>query len=126
MGRSSTAVVSSSWTIASTLFQAAIGYKDGTRRPIDASVSFGQFGGNQTRLYSVTTSRPIGTCRSGSNTTAPSSAHSRPARSTRNGCGASRSAPLGPDANLSFSLRSINGALAPAALFWARRATPTC
>lgn len=42
------------------LFQVAVGYKDGTPRPVDLSVSFGPFGGNDTRLYSITTSRPVG------------------------------------------------------------------
>jgi hypothetical protein len=42
------------------LFQVALGYKDGTPAPIDASVSFGPFGGSYTQITSITTSRPIG------------------------------------------------------------------
>jgi hypothetical protein len=42
------------------LFTAALGYKDGTPTPIDASYAFGPFGGNYTQLFTVATSRPLG------------------------------------------------------------------
>lgn len=37
-----------------------IGYGDGTPKPIDATYSWGPFGGNEVHLFDVTTSRPIG------------------------------------------------------------------
>lgn len=42
------------------LFQVALGYRDGTPKPTDVSYSVGPFGNNDTRIYSLTTSRPIG------------------------------------------------------------------
>lgn len=42
------------------LFQVALGYKDGTPRPIDASFSFGPFGNNYTQISSMTTTRQLG------------------------------------------------------------------
>lgn len=100
------------------LFQAAIGYKDGTPRPIDASVSFGPFGGNQTRLYSVTTSRPIGHLSLGlENDGTVERSLTTGALDSQWLRRVSIGAPLGPDSNLSFSLRSINklGGFAPQA-----------
>jgi hypothetical protein len=92
------------------LLQAAIGYRDGTPWPIDASVSFGPFGGNVTRLYSLTTSRPIGRLSLGleydgtvERSLATGALDSQWLRRVSIG------AALGPDSNLSVSLRSING-----------------
>jgi hypothetical protein len=42
------------------LFTTAIGYHDGTPRPIDVSYAFGPFGGNDTHLFTISTSRPLG------------------------------------------------------------------
>ncbi|HEY6327647.1 MAG TPA: hypothetical protein VIW73_14165 [Candidatus Cybelea sp.] len=42
------------------LFTAAVGYKDGTPTPFDASYAFGPFEGNYTRLFTLATSRPLG------------------------------------------------------------------
>jgi hypothetical protein len=42
------------------LFQIALGYKDRTPRPIDASFSFGPFGNNYTQISSITTTRQLG------------------------------------------------------------------
>lgn len=42
------------------LFTTAIGYKDGTPTPFDASYAFGPFGGNYTQLFTLATSRPVG------------------------------------------------------------------
>jgi hypothetical protein len=42
------------------LFTTALGYKDGTPTPIDASFSFGPFGNNDAQLFSIVTSRPLG------------------------------------------------------------------
>ena len=42
------------------LFTAALGYKDGTPTPFDASYAFGPFGGNYTQLFTIATSRPLG------------------------------------------------------------------
>jgi len=92
------------------LFQAAIGYRDGTPRPIDASVSFGPFGGNQTRLYSLTTSRPLGRLSLGleyDGTVLRS--RSTGALDSQWLRRVSLGAPIDADSNLSISLRSING-----------------
>jgi len=92
------------------LFQAAVGYKDGTPRPVDLSVSFGPFGGNDTRLYSLTTSRPLGRLSLGLEYDGTVE------RSLTTGALDSQwlrrislGAPLGAESNLSVSLRSING-----------------
>jgi Domain of unknown function (DUF5916) len=92
------------------LFQAAIGYKDGTPRPIDLSVSFGPFGGNNTRLYSLTTSRPVGRLSLGIEY------DGTVLRSLTTGALDSQwlrrislGAPLDAESNLSVSVRSING-----------------
>jgi hypothetical protein len=92
------------------LFQAAAGYKDGTPRPIDLSVSFGPFGGNDTRLYSLATSRPLGRLSLGLEYDGTVE------RSLTTGVldsqwlrRVSLGAPLGAESNLSVSLRSING-----------------
>ena len=92
------------------LFQTTIGYKDGTPRPTDLSVSFGPFGGNDTRLYSVTTSRPIGHLSLGleydgtvERSLATGALDSQWLRRLSIG------APIDAESNLSFSLRSING-----------------
>ncbi len=42
------------------LFTTALGYKDGTPTPIDASYAFGPFGNNYTQLFTIATSRPLG------------------------------------------------------------------
>jgi hypothetical protein len=92
------------------LFQASVGYKDGTPRPIDLSVSVGPFGGNETRLYSLTTSRPLGRLSLGLEYDGTVE------RSLTTGVLDSQwlrrvsiGAPLGAESNLSVSLRSING-----------------
>jgi|ERR1700681_725927 len=92
------------------LFQAAIGYKDGTPEPIDVSVSFGPFGGNDVRLYSATTSRPIGRLSLGLEYDGTVE------RSLTTGLldsqwlrRVSLGAPIDAESNLSVSLRSING-----------------
>jgi hypothetical protein len=92
------------------LFQAAFGYKDGTPRPIDASVSFGPFGTNYTQFYSLTTSRPIGRFSlgleyDGTYERSPASGVLDSQWLRRLSLGES----LGADSNLSVSLRSING-----------------
>lgn len=42
------------------LYGGAIGYRDGTSTPVDFSVAQGPYGPNDVKLYSATTSRPIG------------------------------------------------------------------
>ena len=37
-----------------------IGYRDGTPKPVDFSANWGNFNGNETHLYTITTSRPLG------------------------------------------------------------------
>ncbi len=92
------------------LFQAAFGYKDGTPKPVDLSMSFGPFGADRTQIYSLSTSRPIGRYSLGleydgtyERSLATGALDSQWLR--RLSVGAS----LGSDANLSLSIRSING-----------------
>jgi hypothetical protein len=92
-------------------FNAGFGYRDGTPAPIDWSYSFGPFGGNMLHQFTTTTSRPLGarfaltleydgTWERSDATGMLDSQFLR-----RIGLGAS----LGRDANVSLSLRSING-----------------
>jgi hypothetical protein len=92
------------------LFQAAFGYKDGTPTPIDLSVSFGPFGGNDTRLYSASVSRPLGRLSLGfeydgtvQRSLTTGALDSQWLRRVSIG------APIDAESNLSISLRSING-----------------
>jgi hypothetical protein len=92
------------------LFQTAVGYKDGTPAPIDLSVSLGPFGDNDTRLYSLTTSRPLGHLSLGLEYDGTVE------RSLTTGALGSQwlrrvslGAPIDAESNLSISLRSING-----------------
>jgi hypothetical protein len=93
------------------LFTAAFGYRDGTPAPVDWSYSYGPFGDDELHQFTSTTSRPLGgrfaltleydgTWERSFGTAALSSQFLR-----RVGIGAS----LGPNANVSLSLRSING-----------------
>lgn len=93
------------------LFNAAFGYRDGTPAPIDWSYAFGPFGGADLHQFTTTTSRPLnrrlaltleydGTWERDFATGMLNSQFLR-----RVGIGAS----LGPDTNVSISLRSING-----------------
>jgi hypothetical protein len=92
-------------------FNAGFGYRDGTPAPIDWSYSFGPFGGNTLHQFTTTTSRPLGgrfalTLEydgTWERSVATGMLDSQFLR--RIGLGAS----LGRDANVSLSLRSING-----------------
>ncbi|HEY7992584.1 MAG TPA: hypothetical protein VID24_00060 [Candidatus Eremiobacteraceae bacterium] len=42
------------------LYGGAIGYKDGTPTPVDFSYATGPYGGNALKIYSLSTSRPLG------------------------------------------------------------------
>ena len=92
------------------LFQAAVGYRDGTPHPVDVSTAFGPFGGSDTQLYSATTSRAVGRYSLGleydgtyERSLATGVLDSQWLR--RLSIGES----LGADSNLSISFRSING-----------------
>lgn len=92
------------------LFQAAFGYKDGTPKPVDASVAFGPFGANDTQVYSLTTSRPVGRYSLGLEYDGTYE------RSLLSGVldsqwlrRVSLGESLGADSNISASIRSING-----------------
>jgi hypothetical protein len=92
------------------LFQTALGYRDGTPQPFDVAVSFGPFGGNDTRLYSMTTSRPVGRLSLGLEYDGTVE------RSLTSGAldsqwlrRVSLGAPLDTDSNVSVSVRSVNG-----------------
>jgi hypothetical protein len=93
------------------LFQSAFGYKDGTPAPIDASTSWGPFGANYTHLYSISTSRPLGQRFSlgleydGTDERSFATGELDSQWLRRVSLGES----LGPDSNVSLSLRSING-----------------
>lgn len=95
------------------LFAIPVGYGDGTSRPIDASVSFGNFGyQNYLHLYSLSTSRPLGRY-----LTLGAEFAGSVERNTVTGALDSQwlrrltlGAELGPDENLTVSLRGINGA----------------
>src|SRR6202011_2553165 len=83
---------------------------DCTPRPIDLSVSVGPFGGNNTRLYSLTTSRPLGRLSLGleydgtvERSLSTGALDSQWLRRISIG------APLDAESNLSVSLRSIHG-----------------
>ena len=88
-----------------------VGYLDGTPHPIDFGFAEGPFGPNFTHLYSVTTSRPLGSRYSISleydgtveNPLQGGAVQSQWLRRVTLG------ETLGPDANISFSLRAING-----------------
>jgi hypothetical protein len=92
------------------LFTAALGYRDGTPAPIDASYAFGPFGGNQTQLFTLSTSRTVarisvavsydGTYERSLATGQLNSQFFR-----RVSLGES----LGPESNISLSLQNING-----------------
>jgi hypothetical protein len=102
------------------LFTAAFGYHDGTARPVDVSVNFGKFGfgfvgrndngPDYLHLYSISTSRPIGVFSLGLEYDGSFE------RALTTGAFDSQwlrrislGAQLGPDENLTISLRSING-----------------
>ncbi|HEY8313360.1 MAG TPA: DUF5916 domain-containing protein [Candidatus Baltobacteraceae bacterium] len=98
-------------TDAFNLFGVPIGYDDGTPTPIDASANFGRFDGNYLHLYTVAASRPIGRILSlgveydGSyeRSFADGALDSQWLRRISLG------AQLGPDTNLTLSLRAVNG-----------------
>jgi Domain of unknown function (DUF5916) len=92
-------------------FNIGFGYRDGTPAPVDASYTYGPFGGVMLHQFSTSTSRPLaghlaltleydGTWERSFSTGQIDSQFLR-----RVGLGAS----LGRDANFSISLRSING-----------------
>jgi hypothetical protein len=92
------------------LFETAFGYKDGTSTPTSASVSFGPFGADYDQVYSLTSSRPLGRYSLGleydgtyERAFATGSLDSQWLRRLSVGDA------LGPDSNLSLSIRSING-----------------
>jgi hypothetical protein len=92
------------------LFTTAFGYKDGTPSPVDVSFSSGPFGNNYTQLFSTTTSRPfgrysIGLEYDGTYERALTTGTLDSQWLRRISLGES----LGPEANLSLSVRSING-----------------
>jgi hypothetical protein len=90
---------------------AAIGYRDNTPTPFDASYSAGPFGGDFVHLFSLTTSRPIAGRYSLSleydgTWERPNDGDAFDSQFLRR-IGIERA--LGADANISLSLRSING-----------------
>ncbi|HEV3154496.1 MAG TPA: carbohydrate binding family 9 domain-containing protein [Candidatus Baltobacteraceae bacterium] len=93
------------------LYGTGIGYRDGTPTPIDVSLNQGPYGGNFTRLYTSSTSRPIGQHLSLSleyDATLERSLSTGVLNSQwlrRVSIGES----FGPDSNFSIGLRSING-----------------
>lgn len=92
------------------LFQAAVGYKNGTPQPVDFSLSFGPFGGNYTQLYSAKTSRPLGHFTLGleyDGTVERSLATGMPNSQWLRRVSLGDS--LGPESNLSLSIQSVNG-----------------
>lgn len=98
-------------TVPFNLFGVPIGYGDGTPTPIDASANWGMFGGNWLHLYTVSTSRPLG-----SKYTLGFEYDGSYERNLRTGVLDSqwlRRVSLGfnmsRSSNLSLSLRSING-----------------
>ncbi len=93
------------------LFGVPIGYHDGTPAPIDASANWGNFGGNWQHLYTLSTSRPLG-----SRYTLGLEYDGSYQRNLRNGVLDSqwlRRVSFGYDidarSNLTVSLRAING-----------------
>ena len=89
-----------------------IGYGDGTPRPIDVSYSWGPFGGNETHLFDISTSRPLGRRMtlgleySGTYErplAAPGALDSQWLRRVSIGYN------LGPESTLTISFRNING-----------------
>jgi len=93
------------------LLQVAVGYRDGTPRPLDFLFAEGPFGANFTHLYQLTTSRPLGTRYSIS-----AEYDGTVERSLATGAFQSQwlrritlGETLGPDSNISFSLRTISG-----------------
>ncbi|MGZ3518650.1 MAG: DUF5916 domain-containing protein [Vulcanimicrobiaceae bacterium] len=88
-----------------------IGYDDGTPTPIDASVSYGRFDGNNQHLYTLSTSRPIGRLLSlgleydGSYQRSLATGELNSQFLRRISIGAQ----LGGDTNLTISLRGVNG-----------------
>jgi len=91
------------------LFAVALGYKDGTPVPIDASVSFGPFGNAYTQITTITTSRPLGRYSLGleydGTVERPFGGGIDSQWLRRISLGES----LGADSNLSIVLRGING-----------------
>jgi hypothetical protein len=93
------------------LFNAGLGYRDGTPAPIDVTYAFGPFGGNALHQFTATTSRPLGGRYSlaleydgtWERSFATASLDSQWLR--RLALGAS----LGPNANVALALRTING-----------------
>ena len=89
-----------------------IGYGDGTPKPIDFTYSWGPFGGNQTHIFDITTTRPIGLHMtlgleySGTYErllSGPGGLNSQWLRRVTIGYN------LGTDSTLTFSFRNING-----------------
>ena len=92
------------------LFTAAVGYKDGTPRPLDASFAFGPFGGNYTQTFAITTSRPLGRYALGLEYDGTyERALSTGVLDSQWLRRVSFSASLGPESSLSIFVRSING-----------------
>ncbi|HKE38186.1 MAG TPA: hypothetical protein VKB39_12165, partial [Candidatus Baltobacteraceae bacterium] len=92
------------------LFTTAVGYRDGTPSPLDVSYAFGPFGGNQTQLFTVATSRPIGrwaVALQYDGTYERSFATGDLNSQFLRGLSVGRS--LGAESNLSVELQSING-----------------
>jgi len=93
------------------LFQVNLGYRDGTPAPLDVSFAGGPFGPDYLHLYAVQTSRPIGTRFSlsgeydGTYLRAFSTGQLQSQWLRRVTVGET----LGPDSNLSLSLRSVSG-----------------
>ncbi|MDP9017802.1 MAG: hypothetical protein M3N19_05740 [Candidatus Eremiobacteraeota bacterium] len=93
------------------LMQVNLGYRDGTPTPIDVGINEGPFGGNFLHLYSISTSRPLGSRFSISGeydgtyerSFATGKLESQWLRRLTLG------ETLGPDSNLSISVRGING-----------------
>ncbi len=93
------------------LFGGGLGYRDGTPAPLDFSYNYGPFGSNYLHLFSVTTSRPLGSRFSvsgeydGTFERSLSTGHLESQTLRRITFGET----LGSDSNLSVSLRSISG-----------------
>ena len=93
------------------LLGGGLGYRDGTPTPIDISYNEGPFGSNYLHLFTFTTSRPLGSRFSFSgeydNTFERSLATGKLDSQTLRRITLGET--LGPDSNLSVSLRSISG-----------------
>lgn len=93
------------------LFTLPLGYDDGTPTPVDVSLAYGRFGGDELHLYTFASSRPVG--RIFSLGMEYDATFERPFAGGVPGAQFLRrlslQAALGADADLTLSVRSVNG-----------------